>query len=225
MGKLVLFSSFYTFSTLWITPYLAGVWGREPILENKHLKPATSLTFWLNRNYVTSELNEVLTDVSQRVSADNPNAVVHYLDANFPFFNGFPLLPHLSHNDGKKVDIALVYEDRMGNWSPRLKSNSGYGVFEKPIGDELNQPQLCEEAGAKQYNLAKYLTLGTNNAPIKWSKKWTKQLMIKLVTDPRVGKVFLEPHLVRRMDLYYQKIRFHGCHAVRHDDHIHIQLK
>jgi hypothetical protein len=22
----------------------------------------------------------------------------------------------------------------------------------------------------------------------------------------------------------YDKVRYHGCHAVRHDDHIHIQL-
>ena len=34
------------------------------------------------------------------------NIEIHYLDANFPFINKFPLLPHLSHNDGKKIDIT-----------------------------------------------------------------------------------------------------------------------
>ncbi|MFT5619364.1 MAG: hypothetical protein ACI85I_002607, partial [Arenicella sp.] len=39
------------------------------------------------------------------------------------------------------------------------------------------------------------------------------------------GKVFIEPHLKTRLGLEnYSKIRFHGCQAVRHDDHIHVQL-
>lgn len=40
-----------------------------------------------------------------------------------------------------------------------------------------------------------------------------------------IGKLFLEPHLKSRWRLgAYDKIRFHGCKAVRHDDHLHIQL-
>jgi hypothetical protein len=27
------------------------------------------------------------------------------------------------------------------------------------------------------------------------------------------------------LGLTNNKIRFHGCHAVRHDDHLHVQLK
>ncbi|GAB5557366.1 MAG: hypothetical protein SchgKO_15790 [Schleiferiaceae bacterium] len=225
MGQWGVFSILYVISTLWITPYVAEIYGRIPIEHNEHLKPANSLTTWLNRQYVTPELNEVLQEVSQRISKINSTAEIHYLDANFPFIDGFPLIPHLSHNDGKKVDLSLVYEDAKGHWSPLLKSRSGYGVFEIPVGDELNQPAICDQAGAKQYNLAAYLSLGEINTELKWSKKWTKELMVKLCTDPRIGKIFLEPHLVNRMDLHYHKIRFHGCHAVRHDDHIHIQLK
>ena len=33
------------------------------------------------------------------------------------------------------------------------------------------------------------------------------------------------PHLKARLGLNSNKVRFHGCHAVRHDDHFHVQLK
>ncbi len=34
-----------------------------------------------------------------------------------------------------------------------------------------------------------------------------------------------KPHLKTRLKLSSAKIRFHGCQAVRHDDHIHVQLR
>jgi hypothetical protein len=37
--------------------------------------------------------------------------------------------------------------------------------------------------------------------------------------------MIVQPHLKSRLKLKSTKIRFHGCKAVRHDDHIHIQLK
>ena len=40
-----------------------------------------------------------------------------------------------------------------------------------------------------------------------------------------IEKVFIEPHLKTRLNLTSNKIRFHGCQAVRHDDHIHLQVK
>jgi len=39
------------------------------------------------------------------------------------------------------------------------------------------------------------------------------------------GKIFIEPHLVKRLKLASNKIRFQGCRAVRHDDHLHVQLR
>ena len=36
--------------------------------------------------------------------------------------------------------------------------------------------------------------------------------------------LLLEPHLKTRLKLEkYDKIRFQGCRAARHDDHIHVQ--
>ncbi len=43
---------------------------------------------------------------------------------------------------------------------------------------------------------------------------------------PRFGleKVLLEPHLVRRLGLSSPLLRFQGCRAARHDDHLHLQI-
>ena len=41
---------------------------------------------------------------------------------------------------------------------------------------------------------------------------------------PDIGKDFIEPHLAKRLGATTSKIRFQGCKAARHDDHIHVQL-
>jgi murein endopeptidase len=53
----------------------------------------------------------------------------------------------------------------------------------------------------------------------------TKALVELFANDSRIGKIFIEPHLQLRLHITSNKIRFHGCRAVRHDDHIHVQLK
>jgi murein endopeptidase len=45
-----------------------------------------------------------------------------------------------------------------------------------------------------------------------------------LADDPRVGRMFLEPHLEARLGVSSTKIRFQGCRAARHDDHLHVEL-
>ena len=49
-------------------------------------------------------------------------------------------------------------------------------------------------------------------------------LVETLARDPRVAKIFIEPHLKQSLGLTSDKIRFQGCRAARHDDHIHLQL-
>jgi murein endopeptidase len=53
----------------------------------------------------------------------------------------------------------------------------------------------------------------------------TVKLIEVLAADSRVGKILLEPHLKDRLKLDHPKIRFQGCRAARHDDHIHMQLQ
>jgi hypothetical protein len=58
-----------------------------------------------------------------------------------------------------------------------------------------------------------------------FSENATKQLILEIVKEKNVSKLFIEPHLKHRMGLFNSKIRYHGCQAVRHDDHIHFQIK
>ena len=52
----------------------------------------------------------------------------------------------------------------------------------------------------------------------------TTALVRALLADARVGKVFVEPALADRLGLADPKLRFQGCRAARHDDHVHVQL-
>lgn len=219
----VVFSVRYILSVFVLVPILAPVFGREKIINTESIKPTSYITILLNRNYVKPVLNTVLSKASKKL--EGTSIQIHYLDANFPFINKFPLLPHLSHNDGKKLDISLVYQTNEGDISNLKKSNSGYGVFVVPKPNEINQTKKCIQSGYFQYDYPKYLTLGSINANLTLSEHGTKTLINALLTNKTIGKVFIEPHLKQRMNLTDSRIRFHGCKAVRHDDHIHIQLK
>ncbi|GAA4272513.1 hypothetical protein GCM10022258_18070 [Aquimarina gracilis] len=181
------------------------------------------MTTLLNRNYVRPELNDLLLQTAKELAGSGVR--IHYLDANFPFINKFPLLPHLSHNDGKKIDISLIYETRNGAITNKQKSISGYGVFEDPKSNEYNQINTCLKNGYFQYDYPKYVTFGKINKELVFSRKGTKKLIHSILRNRNLGKLFIEPHLKTRMNLEHNKIRYHGCKAVRHDDHIHVQLK
>jgi len=52
----------------------------------------------------------------------------------------------------------------------------------------------------------------------------TKELVNLFASKPTIEKIFIEPYLKTRLKLTSNKIRFHGCEAVRHDDHVHVQI-
>jgi len=218
------FCTTYIIFTLMIIPYLAPLFGREPIKNTQRIKPTNYLTVILNRNYVVPELNVLLAKISNAMESDGSSLEIRYLDGNLPFIKKFPLLPHLSHNDGGKLDLSLVYENTQGTLSNKKKSITGYGVFENPAANEKNTTQLCKKRGYYQYDYPKYLSLGTINDELRFSTKGTKYLLKKILEQKSVSKIFLEPHLVKRLKLSDRRLRFQGCGAVRHDDHIHIQI-
>ena len=149
----------------------------------------------------------------------------NYLDANFPFFNGFPLMPHLSHNDGKKLDIAFYYtsSNEQTNEAP---SFIGYGVYDEPKPGESDYPSTCEQRGYWQYGLLSSVVPQWNTDKFEVDVERTRELIKLLSEDNLTSKIFIEPHLKERWKLNgYNNIRFHGCQAVRHDDHIHTQIK
>ena len=222
---LFVFSVIYLFATFVIVPNLAELFGREKVKETEIIKANTFFTKLLNRNYVKPELNRTLEKISIDFKKKHNGIKLVYLDANFPFIDKFPLLPHLSHNDGKKIDLSLVYQLENGEITNEKPSVSGCGVYENPKDSEIKQFEICEEKGYWQYDFPKYLTFGKINKEIKFSEKATRDLMNSIVKQSEIGKIFIEPHLKNRMNLTSDKIRFQGCRAVRHDDHIHIQLK
>lgn len=176
--SLVFFLAFYLLSTFLIVPTIAPFFGREPVKHLKKVEPTNYMTVLLNRNYVVPDLNLLLTSVSNQL--ESSNIEIRYLDANFPFLNKFPLLPHLSHNDGKKIDLSLIYETKEGQISNHKKSISGYGVFESPRPYEINQIDECLKSGYKQYDYPKYLTFGSVNKDLIFSEKGTTALIINI---------------------------------------------
>ena len=220
-----LFVLLYFIATFLVTPFLAPIFGRVKIKETEFLEAHSFFYKLANRNYVKPELQQLLDNTSKAYAKSNKNIMLIHLDASFPFFDKFPLLPHLSHNDGKKIDISLIYQDDNAALTNRKKSISGYGVFENPKNNEYNQTLACQQRGYWQYDFPKYLTFGTINDDIIFSNSATKNLVSEILKNNSLSKLFIEPHLKSRLNLINSKIRFHGCRAVRHDDHIHIQIK
>lgn len=105
---------------------MAKSFGRVPlpVFSNQLVKPLNIMTCLLNRHYVRPHLRESVERLAINTEKQFIGTVVSYLDANFPFYNGFPLLPHLSHNDGRKLDIAFFYKDKKGN-QIKLKMRKG----------------------------------------------------------------------------------------------------
>lgn len=227
-ARAALFVGLYLPFSWYVVPHLAQQFGRVPlpVRQEDGVRPLNRLTVLMNRHYVRPSLRAVVEDAARDLRKRDADLVIQYLDASFPLFNGFPLWPHLSHNDGKKLDIAFVYQhESTGKAVVYHPSWIGYGACEAPLPGEPNMPQRCEEKGYWQYNLLERWWPVTYNSDYVWDEDRTKSLIRKLLADTEIGKIFLEPHLVQRLQIKHNKIRFHGCQAVRHDDHIHIQLR
>jgi hypothetical protein len=225
--RCLVFLGIYLICTFLIVPMIAKPFGRVPlpIMEEDHLRPLNILTRLLNRNYVSPELKHSVIRVSKMMNEKYPGTKINYLDANFPFFDHFPLLPHLSHNDGRKIDFAFCYKDATTEIpTNHCPSFIGYGIYEKPQSNEVNTAETCESRGYWQYSILEKVVPQYSKEDYKLDEVKTKALVNLFVADPSIMKIFIEPHLKNRMKLTSSKIRFHGCQAVRHDDHIHIQL-
>lgn len=181
---------------------------------------ALKMHSWLycitNRHYVTPEMRAVLEDTADAVAQRHPGTQTLVLDAGFPFFDGFPLLPHLSHDDGRKADIAFYYQKDGAYLPGKTRSPIGYFAFEEGYSP-------CPEAvPTLRWNL-QYLQPLWPDYALEEKRTWSA--LVLLARDPRVGKVFIEPHLKERLQVTHPKVRFQGCRAARHDDHIHVELR
>jgi hypothetical protein len=228
VAKLFSFLLLYFFFTFLIVPILAKPLGRVrlPMVKSHHLRPLNVMTCILNRNYVKPELRDAAFEAAEQMNRKYPGTVINYLDANFPFINKFPLLPHLSHNDGKKLDLSFCYLDvRSGVYSNNAPSWIGYGICEEPLAHEENKTKFCSEKGYWQYNLLRKIVPQRSKSDYAFDNIRTRDLISFMIDQNCIEKIFIEPHLKTRMGFTTDKIRFQGCRAVRHDDHIHVQCR
>jgi hypothetical protein len=228
--KTACFSAIYVFVTVAVVPPLAK-WqcGRVPmpVFNHPHLKPQNVAYFCLlNHHYVRPEVRAAAGNVAEILAEKYPGAVVYYLDANFPFIDGYPLEPHFSHRDGKKLDVALHWlegeSDLPISGAPVAL---GYGVCAAPKPGETDMEEKCRSQGNWYRSIEKDLAEKFYNIENYHLDEERTREMIRLFAEQKtVGKILLEPHLKTRLNLEkYDKIRFQGCRAARHDDHIHVQ--
>lgn len=226
----LVFTLFYFLATLFIVPPLARISGRIPlpVSENPHLRPENIWFCLLNRHYVRPGLRRALEEVATQMQTRFPGTVIWYMDANFPFFDGYPLEPHFSHRDGKKVDLSIYWND--ARTAKSVKGNPspfGYGVFAGPLPGERDYAAECERKGYWYIGLD-----GDLAAPFYKAENYvfdadqTAELLRLLAGHPAVARVLIQPHLKTRLGLSgFDKLRFQGCKAARHDDHAHVELR
>lgn len=138
-----LFGVLYAAISILVVPPLAAVAGRVPLpcraQPDRAFAAGSVLVCALNRHYVVPDLVVLLSELSREIDRTFPGTTTLFLDANFRFLNGFPLLPHLSHSDGRKWDLAFYYAAPDGRYLPAtMRSPIGYWAFEQPApGDSL----------------------------------------------------------------------------------------
>lgn len=210
---------------------IAPSFGRIPISclagEADRLVAQSMLYCLLNRNYVTPAMRDLVSALARQVDQKFPGTTTVVLDGNFPFWDGFPLLPHLSHADGRKLDIAFYYKDSRGNFLDRTtRSPIGYFAFEQPATGDARPCAARRDILTARWDF-------------DWLQPWFPDHRIEerrmvfvlqwLATEgvERFGleKVFIEPHLRDALGVTSSVIRFQGCRAARHDDHLHVQIR
>ena len=215
--KLLAFLLTYSAMTVAVI-FVAPAFGRTALscASNGPLQVQSWIYCASNRNYVTPQLADVLEQAAITMDKRYPGTKTLVLDANFPFFDGFPLLPHLSHDDGKNADLAFYYQDEAGYLAGATRSPIGYFAFEPGASDcPKTWPSLRWDFEALQ-------PLWPD---VALDRQRNRAILQLLAEDPRTGRIFVEPHIAQSLNIAHQSIRFQGCRAARHDDHIHLQLR
>jgi len=225
LKRSVAFLGIYTLVTM-ASVFIAPIFGREalPCFEEDNLAPRSLIFCALNRQYATPELVQLSKDLARHVDAKHPGTVTQYLDASFPYGRGFPLLPHLSHDDGKKLDIAFYY--KTDTYQPAVTpSPLGYWGFLEPHADD---PQTCRDGDrfTLRWDMGWFQSFVRTDLAIDAARTGT---MLRWLADEAlkggIEKILLEPHMRQRFALPPSVVRFQGCRAARHDDHVHFQVR
>jgi hypothetical protein len=207
----------YAVASIAIVPSLAAQFGRVRI----PCATSTLVGCVLNRTYARPQLAELIEMLNAQLARDDPGSRLTVLDAGFPFGAGFPMLPHLGHTDGRKVDLAFFYRSaRSGAPIPSgSPSPIGYFHFQQPPADAAPLPchfvrHRWGFSWLQPEKPAWLLDPERTRAMIRW---WNAR--------PEVTRIFLEPHLAQSLGVDGGKVHFQGCFAARHDDHLHVEVR
>ena len=211
----------YCAITLLLVPLLAAVFGRVPMplfaTKETPVAPRSILYCLLNRHYVKPQVREVVIRVSREMAKKYPGSEVTYLDGGFPYGPLFPMLPHLSHADGRKIDLSFCYEK--GGKYTVSPSPIGYWVYESPQKGE--SAPYKGKPSAFRWDLP--LLQGVNRDR-ELDEERTRDLLRTVLRQPETEKILLEIHLQQRLNVSHPKLRFQQRQAARHDDHLHLQV-
>ena len=210
----------YVVIWLVVAPLLGVAFDRRPLpCFSGNLRPHSVLYCLSNRHYVRTELAETALRIADRVVAQSPDTVVRYLDGGFPVGGGFPLLPHLSHGDGRRLDLALLWQHADGSPARGNGSPLGYFGYVAPLeGTSAACPTALVDLRWDMDVLQPVLSRRDLDV------ERTALLLREVLAESGIRKVLLETHVQERLGVSDGRVRFQGCRAARHDDHMHIQL-
>lgn len=223
------FSILYLAVSFLVLPPIAMTLGRLPLpcakAKGDAVVPLNRLVCVLNRHYAAPPVHDLLAALAKHMDEVHPGTAVAYLDANFALFDGFPLLPHLSHDDGLKIDLAFHYLDANGRYRPgAAPSPLGYWGFEEPRAKDPTPCVNRSELLTLRWDMAFFQPLLT---PMKLDEQRTGSMLQWLAENAgelSIDIMLLEPHLKERFGLTDPVVRFQGCRPARHDDHVHIAV-
>jgi hypothetical protein len=212
----------YVAITLLLVPGLAALFGRVPMplfaSAEAPVAPRSLLYCLLNRHYVKPQVRDLVIDTARRMAEKYPGSHIHYMDGGFPYGPKFPLLPHLSHADGRKIDLSFCYHS--GGKYSLSPSPLGYWVYEPPKPDE----PAPYKGKPSPFRWDMPFLQGVNRDR-KLDEKRTRDLLKTLLEQPGTEKILLEIHLQERLKVSHPRLRFQQRQAARHDDHLHLQVK
>ena len=184
------------------------------------LEPLKSYHCREGRHFVTPSARGALIAAAQVMRDRYPGEVLRFMDASGPTGRK-PLEPHLSHGDGRQIDLALYYTDSNGLPLGRFPDTRRYGGYYPAEPPRPGEEDACPQGRKGRAEKPDPPT----DRPWRLDEARTRLLIETLIADGRVRRVLLEPHLERRLGLWGQpKVRFAGCQAARHDDHIHVDF-
>ncbi len=225
LNKLFSFAMLYTLALFIVVPLLAKLVDRVPLPahNSEYIGPANYMTIALGRNYVKSDLYQAIINAAVKFGDKHPDAKITYLDAGFALSKYIPMYPHKSHNTGKSLDLGFIYKNAEGDVMKGSPSWTGYGIFTK---EKLTKRQKkCLEENSL-YDFTKYFGLGIGKGEYKLEGRLTQDLIKTIHREAKIKQIFIEPYLKASLGLSrFGKIKFHGCDAVRHDDHFHIEIE